>query len=148
MYLKHSSDYTDSKYLWVHWFNSLGSSDFAEILFLALIALHRERKRCGQVGHSPVTPRMKCIFIPSFRSLAPMVFLEKIPFLAFSHYHGNHFMKFLAHVLSWVKTYHHAEFQRNSPTGLARMMVQTYRQTDQQTDRQTNSVFSQTCHLA
>ena len=52
MYLKHSSDYIDSKYIRVHWFNSLGSSDFAEIPFLVLIALHRERKRCGQVGHS------------------------------------------------------------------------------------------------
>ena len=30
--------------------------------------------------------------------------------LAFSHYHGNHFAKFFAHFLSWVKTYHHAEF--------------------------------------
>ena len=53
-----------------------------------------------------------------------------LPFLAFSHYHGNQFAKLLANVLSWVKTYHHAEFQRNSPTGLARMMVQAYRQTD------------------
>ena len=50
--------------------------------------------------------------------------------VAFSCYHGNHFAKFLAHVLSWVKTYHHADFQRNPPTGLARMMVQTDRQTD------------------
>ena len=61
--------------------------------------------------------------------------MEKIPFLAFSHYHGNHFVKFLAHVLSWVKTYHHAEFQRNPPTGLAGMMVQTYRQTNRQIDK-------------
>ena len=35
----------------------------------------------------------------------------------------------LAHILSSVKTIHHAKFQKNSPTGLARMMVQTYRQT-------------------
>ena len=53
-------------------------------------------------------------------SVSHRVFLAKIPFLAFSHYHGNHFMKFLAHVLSWVKTYHHAEFQRNPPTGFGR----------------------------
>ena len=39
---------------------------------------------------------------------------------------------FLAHILSWVKTYHHAEFQRNPPTSLAGMMVQTYRQTERQ----------------
>ena len=62
-------------------------------------------------------------------SVSPRVFLAKIPFFlgggAFSHYHGNHFAKFLAHVLSWVKTYHHAEFQRNPSTGLAGMMVQT-----------------------
>ena len=53
MYLKHSSGYIDSKYICVHWSNSLGSSVFAEILFLALIALRREKKRCGQVGPSP-----------------------------------------------------------------------------------------------
>ena len=58
----------------------------------------------------------------------------KIPFLAFSHNHGNHFAKFLAHVLSLVKTYRHAKFQRNPPNGLAGMMVQTCRQTDRQTD--------------
>ena len=66
--------------------------------------------------------------------------MKIIPFLAFSCYHGNHFVKFLAHVLSWVKTYRHAEFQRNPPTGLAGMMVQTYRQTDRQTDRGTDIV--------
>ena len=64
--------------------------------------------------------------------------------VAFSCFHGNHFAtkknlahfaKFLAHVLSWVKTYHHAVFQRNQPTGLTGMMVQTYRQPDRQTDR-------------
>ena len=31
MYLKHSPDYIDSKYIWVHGSNSLGSSVFAEI---------------------------------------------------------------------------------------------------------------------
>ena len=57
-------------------------------------------------------------------SVSPRVFLAKIPFLAFSRYHGNLFAKFLTHVLSWVKTY-----QRNPPTGSAGMMVETYRQT-------------------
>ena len=52
--------------------------------------------------------------------------MAKIPFLAFSHYHGNYFVKFLAHVLSWVKTYHHAKFQRNPLTGLAGIMVYIY----------------------
>ena len=51
MYLKHSPDYIDSKYIWVHGSNSLGSSVFAEIPLLASLALHRER-RCGQVGPS------------------------------------------------------------------------------------------------
>ena len=67
-----------------------------------------------------------CIYVPSFRSVAPMVFLVKIPFLAFPHYYGNHFPYFLAYVLSWIKTYHHAKFQRNSPTDLDWMMLQIY----------------------
>ena len=41
MYLKHSPDYIDSKYIWVHGSNSLGSSVFVEISFLAFLALHR-----------------------------------------------------------------------------------------------------------
>ena len=59
MYLKHSPDYNNSKYIWIHWSNSLGSSVFAEIPFLALIVSHRERKRYGQVGPAHVTPRVK-----------------------------------------------------------------------------------------
>ena len=51
--LKTSPRYIDSKYMWVHGSNSLGSSPLAEIPFLAFLALHRERKRCGQVGPSP-----------------------------------------------------------------------------------------------
>ena len=35
------------------WSNSLGSSILADIPFLAFLILHRERKRCGQVGPSP-----------------------------------------------------------------------------------------------
>ena len=50
MYLKDSPDYIDSKYIWVYGSNYLGSSVFAEIPFLAFLALHRERKRYGQVG--------------------------------------------------------------------------------------------------
>ena len=46
-----------------------------------------------------VTPRVKLyiyiyIYTPSFRSVDPMVFLAKIPFLAFSHYYGNYFPDF------------------------------------------------------
>ena len=53
MYSKHSPDYIDSKYMWVHGSNSIGSSVSAGIPFLAILALHRERKRCGQVRPSP-----------------------------------------------------------------------------------------------
>ena len=53
MYLKHSTDYIDSKYMWVHGCNSLGSSVFAEIPFLPFLALHMERKWCGQVEPGP-----------------------------------------------------------------------------------------------
>ena len=42
MYLKHSPDYIDSKYIWVHGSNSLGSRVFAELPFLAFLTLHRE----------------------------------------------------------------------------------------------------------
>ena len=45
-YLKHSPDYINSKYIWVHRSNSLGSRVFANKPFLAI---HRERERCGQV---------------------------------------------------------------------------------------------------
>ena len=62
MYLKHSSDYIDSKHIWVHWFNSLGSSVFAEIPVLALIILHRERKRSGQVGPSPCYSQSEVVY--------------------------------------------------------------------------------------
>ena len=89
-------------------------------------------------------PESSCVYIPSFRSVAPRVFLAKIPFFfsfsffyAFFHYHSSHFPDLLAHVLSWVKSYHHAKFQRNLSTGWARMMVQIYTQTDRHTDRQT-----------
>ena len=63
MYLKHSPDYIDSKYIWVHVSNSLGSSVFGEIPFLAFLALHRERKRCGQVGPSPCYSLSEVIYV-------------------------------------------------------------------------------------
>ena len=50
-----------------------------------------------------VTPRVSCISILRLKSLAPKFFLAKIPFLALSCYHGNYFLFFLAHFLSWVK---------------------------------------------
>ena len=62
MYFKHFPDYIDSKYIWVHGSNSLSSSVFIEIPFLAFLALHRQKRRCGQVEPSHVTPRVKlCI---------------------------------------------------------------------------------------
>ena len=72
--------------------------------------------------------------VPIFRSVALRIFLAKIPFCDFFHYHGNYFLDFLAHVLSWVKTYHHAKFQRNPPrfdqNGGTNMDIQAYRQTE------------------
>ena len=39
MYLKHSQDYIDSKYIYMgSWSNSLGSSVFADVPFLAFFA--------------------------------------------------------------------------------------------------------------
>ena len=82
-------------------------------------------------GTQPVLlPELSYIFIRSFRYVAVRVFSgHNTIYLAFFHHRGNHFPDYLAHILSWVKTYHQAKFQRNPPTGLARMMVQTYRQT-------------------
>ena len=62
MYSKHSPDYIDSKYIWVHVSNSQGSSVFAEIPFLAFLTLHQERKRCGQVGPSTCYSQSEVIY--------------------------------------------------------------------------------------
>ena len=63
------------------------------------------------------------IYMPSFRFVAIMVFLARVSFLTFPHFHGNHFPDFLAHVFGWVITYHFPKFQRYPPIGLARIMV-------------------------
>ena len=52
-YLKNFPDYIDSKYIWVHGSNSLSSSVFAKNSIFGIFSLHRERKKCGQVGSSP-----------------------------------------------------------------------------------------------
>ena len=52
MHLKHSPDYIDSTYIWVHGSISLGSRVMAEIPFLTFLTLHKESRRCGQVGPS------------------------------------------------------------------------------------------------
>ena len=54
--------YIDSKYIWVHGSNSLGSSVFAEIPFLAFLALHKER-RCGQVGPSLCYSQSEVVYV-------------------------------------------------------------------------------------
>ena len=61
MYLKHSQEYIDSKYIWLHVSNAIGSSVSAEIQFLAFLALHRERKRCGKVEPCPYYSQSKVI---------------------------------------------------------------------------------------
>ena len=69
-------------------------------------------------------------------SVSPRVFLAKIPFLAFSRYHGNHFAKFLAHVFKLGQNLSSCQvseksihrFGRNDGTN-----IQTDRQTE---DRQ------------
>ena len=48
IYLKHSPDCIDSKYEYM----DLTLNVFAEIPFLAFLALHWGRKRCGQIGPS------------------------------------------------------------------------------------------------
>ena len=59
MHLKNLPDYIDSKYIWVHGSNSLGSSVLAEIPFLSFLALHR--KGIGMARWDPAhdTPRVK-----------------------------------------------------------------------------------------
>ena len=94
MYLNYFPDYMDSKYIWVHGFNSLGSCIFAEIPFLAFLVLHWERKRCGQVDPSTCYSQSGYICITNFRSVAPWVFLAKVPFSGFPCYHSNHFPDF------------------------------------------------------
>ena len=62
MYLKQYPDIIDSKYIWVHECISQGSSVIAEISFLAFLALHRKRKRCGQVGPSPCYSQSEVLY--------------------------------------------------------------------------------------
>ena len=95
---------------------------------------------CTRAEIVPVLDCTRAEIVPTSKFLRLLILIK---INSDSHYHSNHFEKFLAHVLSWVKSYHHAEFQRNPPTGLAGMMVKTYRQTNRQI-----LFISQTCHLA
>ena len=78
MPLKHPPDCIDSKYIWVHGSNSLGSSVLAEIPFLAFLALHRKGRGVARWDPAHVTPRVK-LYISSFRSVDSMVLLAEIP---------------------------------------------------------------------
>ena len=62
IFLEHSPDYIDSKYIWVHGSHFLGSSVYSEISFLVFLSLHRERKRCGQVGSSTYYSQSEFIY--------------------------------------------------------------------------------------
>ena len=103
MCLKHSPDYIDSKYKWVHEINSLNSSVSAEIPFLAFFALHKERKRCSQVDPAHVTPRLM-LYVHTKLICSSKDFSGRITYWVITCYHGNLFLKFLAYVLSGSKT--------------------------------------------
>ena len=111
------------------WIYSLSSSVFAELPFMAFFFLTQGEEEVWPGGTQPMLfPESSCIYIPSFRYVAQGIFWQKCHIWFPPNYH------ILAHVLSWVKNCHHAKFQRNLPTGLARMMVQTNIQTDKHTD--------------
>ena len=81
MYLKHSTDYIDSKYIWVHGSNSLGFF-VAEIPFLAIFFFWPYTgKGRGVAKWDPaqVNPKLK-LHVLSFRFVSPRDFLAKIPF--------------------------------------------------------------------
>ena len=75
------------------WSNYLGSSVFADVPFLVYLALHRKGRGGTRWDPSHVTPRV-AYTLQNFRSVAPLVFLAKIPFLAICHYYGNYFPNF------------------------------------------------------
>ena len=54
----------------------------------------RKKEVCPGETQPMILTDSSCVYILRFRSVAPRVFLAKIPFLAFSHYHGNHFPDF------------------------------------------------------
>ena len=111
--------------------NSLGLSIIPKLPFLSFWADTPRGRGVARRDPPHVTPRVTLCIHASFRSVAPRVFFgQSITFGFFLSPWQPFYRFFKAHVLSWVKTYCHAKFQRNSYTGLARMMVQTYRQTD------------------
>ena len=66
MHLNHSPDYVDSKYIWFHGINSLGSSVFAKIPFLAFFTLHRGGGGVARWDLAHFTPRVKFYMYTKF----------------------------------------------------------------------------------
>ena len=74
MHLKHTPDYIDSKYIWIHESNSLGSSVLAEIPFWP----YTGKEEVWPGGTQPMLlPESSCICISRFRYVAPRVFLAE-----------------------------------------------------------------------
>ena len=99
MYSKYSPDYIDSKYIWVHGSNSLGSGVLTEISFLTFLAYYRERKTCGQVGPNTCYSQNEVIYIYQVNICSSKGFSGKNTNLGFFGYHDNYFPNFLAHFL-------------------------------------------------
>ena len=57
MYLKHSPYYIESKYIWVHSLNYLGSCVFADVPFFGNFSLTQEKEEvCQGVTHPMLLP--------------------------------------------------------------------------------------------
>ena len=54
IYLKHSPDYVDSKYIWVHVSNSVDSNVSVEIPFFGIICLTQGEKEVWPGGTQPM----------------------------------------------------------------------------------------------
>ena len=63
----------------------------AEILFLAAFALHRERKRCGQVEHSSCYSQSQVVYTYQYLDLSLQGFFCQKYHIRLFCYHGNYF---------------------------------------------------------
>ena len=78
-------------YIWVHGLTFRFKCLCLYTIF-GIFSLTQEKEELQPGRTQPMSlPEWSCICIPTFRSVAPRVFLAKIPFLAFSCYCGNHF---------------------------------------------------------
>ena len=60
------------------------SKYFLEVTFLIFLALCTKKKRCGQMGATPSYLHSQVVSAcQSFRSVVPLFFLAKVPFLPF-----------------------------------------------------------------